>query len=238
MKDNVRSRCFNMLLYPDNEAHMVALEIIRNSFTYVAIKHDRDEWSAEDAAVKDGQHEAGEKKKEHYHLIVKFKNAVWASSLVDQLGLTLQQFEKTGDFDRSARYLVHADNSDKAEYSVDELEGNLVPAVKKALADVDENLRVLQLLDIIDEQAHLTITAAVRLACSNGMYGELRRMGGLATAVIQEHNYEADSKARKQALKNIQKETYEEASVRLRAAQERRQFPYMADGQCSLPDGW
>ena len=238
MKENVRSRCFNMLLYPDCEAHMQALEEIRKSFTYVAIKHDRDEWCADDASVKEGQHEVGEKKKEHYHLIVKFKNAMWASSLVYQLGLTLQQFEKTGDFDRSARYLVHADNSDKAEYSVDELEGNLVPAVKKALADVDENLRVLQLLDIIDAEEHLTITQAVRLACNNGMYGELRRMGSLAMACIQEHNYEAGAKARKSVLERAEKESYEIASKRLAEAQYRRQFPIIDDGQYGLPDGW
>lgn len=238
MKENVRSRCFNMLLYPDNESHIKALEEIRKSFTYVAIKHDRDEWSVDDASVKEGQHEAGQKKKEHYHLIVKFKNAVWASSLCDQLGLTLQQFEKTGDFDRSARYLVHADNSEKAEYNVDELEGNLIPAVKKALADVDENLRVLQLLDIIEEQQHLTVTQAVRLACNNGMYGELRRMGSLAMACIQEHNYEADAKARKESLERVEKETYEDAQKRLRAAQERRRYPIIRDDQYGLPDAW
>lgn len=238
MQENCRSRCFNMLLYPDCVEHVKALEQIRESYNYVAILHNRDVWTASDPAVQEGQYVEGEVKKAHYHVIVKFKNAVWASSLCESLNLTLRQFEKTGDFDRSARYLVHADSSDKAEYEVDELEGNLVPAVKKALADVDENVRVLGLLDLIRNEEYLSMERLIILACENGLYAELRRMGGLVRTLLHEHNQEANARALQKRLAESPKESQEERDQRLRDAELRRSFPYLDAFQTKLPYGW
>lgn len=107
-----RSRLWNVLLYPDDESHVTALSFIRATYHYVAICHDKDVCP-----------ETGELKKPHYHVIIKFCQARWNSSIADELGITPNYMQKTGSWDNSARYLLHDGVDEKYQYDKSELEG-------------------------------------------------------------------------------------------------------------------
>ncbi len=172
-----RSRLWNLLLYPDNAEHAAALSFIRATYHYVAICHDKDRNS-----------ETGEQKKPHYHVIVKFCQARWNTSVAEELGITPNYMQKTGSWDNSARYLLHDGVDEKYQYDKSELEGPLAPAVVKILENDIEDVRVVNLMRLIDASGPLSMRGLIYLACDNGLYGELRRMGYLVRDVLQEHN--------------------------------------------------
>lgn len=189
MAEKIRSRLWCVLLYPEDETHVAALELIRQCFNYVGILHDKDAWTEEDEQ-QNPDHKAGELKKPHYHIILKFTQARWNTALADDLGIACNYLERCRSFDSAAVYLVHDGLSDKYQYDSEALEGPLVSAVMKLLAPADENGRVLELLKLIDSMGYITRRHLVQVACENDFYADLRRMGYLLSHIIEEHNEE------------------------------------------------
>ena len=172
-----RSRLWNVLLYPDNADHVAALEVIRSSFQYVGICHDKD------------TNEDGELLKPHYHLILKFPQARWNSALADDLCIPINFFQRTRSFDNSGDYLLHENSPEKYQYDPDALEGPLAPLVLKRLASDDENLRALTLISLLDSTySYISLREFMRLVCEKGLYSDMRRMGALVLRMLDEHN--------------------------------------------------
>ena len=187
MADKIRSRLWCLLLYPEDSTHMDALSAIRQEFNYVAILHDKDVFTEEDEE-KNPEHKAGELKKPHYHIIVKFAQARWNTALAADLGITPNYLEQCRNFDSAAAYLVHDGLDDKYQYDSTSLEGTLVPAVMKLLAAKDENSRVLELMKLIQSMGYIDYSELVVKACENGMYSDLRRMGYILSRIVDTHN--------------------------------------------------
>lgn len=187
MADKIRSRLWCLLLYPEDSTHAAALDLIRQSFNYVAILHDKDTWTEADEA-ENPVHKAGELKKPHYHIILKFSQARWNTALAADLGIAVNYLEQCRSFDSAAVYLVHDGLDDKYQYESESLEGSLVPAVLKLLAPADENGRVLELMKLIQSMGHIEYEDLVVKACENGMYADVRRMGYLLSRIIDRHN--------------------------------------------------
>lgn len=187
MADKIRSRLWCLLLYPEDETHIEALEAIRKEFNYVAILHDKDVWTEVDEEV-NPEHKAGELKKPHYHIIVKFTQARWNTALAADLGIAPNYLEQCRNFDSAALYLVHDGLEEKYQYDSTSLEGTLVPAVMKLLAAKDENSRVLELMKLIQSMGYIDYSELVIKACENGMYSDLRRMGYILSRIVDTHN--------------------------------------------------
>lgn len=185
--EKFRSRLFFCLLYPDNESHLKALEIIKNSVSHVGILHDCDTWMPDDEVV-NPEHKAGEKKKAHYHVILKYANPRWNTGVAVDLGIDARFLEACGSFDKSGRYLLHDGFPDKYQYDMDCLFGDLAPGVAKLVNQVDECTRVKRLMDLIDCSGVLDLRKLIDLACDHGLYGDLRRMGSWVFQLIDSHN--------------------------------------------------
>lgn len=100
-----RDRKFVMVLYPEDPTHAAAMEKLKSGgYNFAAIKHDKDVT------------ENGEKKKDHWHVVVRFKNAVWNTSIAKDLGITPNYLEACKDVDSALLYLVHFGNEDKFQY--------------------------------------------------------------------------------------------------------------------------
>lgn len=187
MPDKIRSRLWCVLLYPDDPTHVQALESIREQFNYVGILHDKDTWT-EDEVKDKPDHKPGDLKKAHYHLILKFTQARWNTALATELGIGINYFEQCRNWEYAAPYLVHDGLNDKFQYDTSELEGPLVPAVMKLLADKDENSRVIELMKLIQSMGYIEYETLVIKACENGMYSDLRRMGYILSRIVDAHN--------------------------------------------------
>ena len=186
-----RDRKWTMILYPEDPTHKSAMEKLElGGYKYVAILHDSDVWEEGESE----NHVAGEPKKEHWHVVLKFPQARWNTALSDELGIPINYFQKCANFDAACLYLVHANAENKHQYDPAALFGTLVHVVNKLLADDDEGVRVLEIVKQIDARpGRASYRDILVWACKNGYYGEFRRLGIGVSALIREHNEEFDS---------------------------------------------
>lgn len=187
--EKLRKRNWAMVLYPEDEKHVAAMQLLeQGGFKYAAILHDKDVWTEADGP----DHTPGETKKPHWHVVVKFDQAVWNTSLAKQLGLTENYMQPITNLDGALLYLVHSENPEKYQYESDEVFGPLVPALKRLLVAPDEGTRILTILDEIDSYNGGLDAESYKLffrkMCSNGLYGEFRRAGSLVDRYINAHN--------------------------------------------------
>ena len=92
-----RSCNFNLILYPsEDETHRNALEIIEKNYDYAMICHNLD------------TDDNGELLKEHYHIVIRFKNAKWNTALSEELGITENYIEESRSLKRSLLYLGYS----------------------------------------------------------------------------------------------------------------------------------
>lgn len=177
--EKYRDRTHCLLLYPDDESHVKALQIIEHSYDYAMILHDRD--------IADN----GESKKPHYHVLIRFKHATWSSAICSELGIHENYIEKPRSFNNALLYLIHFNDKEKAQYEVDEVKGPLKTRLQQEIAKVDktENEKVMELFDFIDSLAEpLTVSAFSRYCASMGYWSEFRRSGAIFMRILEEHN--------------------------------------------------
>lgn len=179
-----RDRKFVAVLYPDDDSHRGAMEKLKSGgYNFAAILHDKD-------VYEDGEH-AGELKKPHWHIVVRFKNAVWNTAIAKELGITPNYLEACKDVDASLLYLVHFGNEEKAQYNYEEVFGPLRLKLATLLSDTDEGTRILNIVDIVESSpGPISCSELLKKAVAAGLYADLRRMGHLATCLVREHNYE------------------------------------------------
>lgn len=182
-----RSRIWNMILYPDDPQHMAAIEHIRKEFQYVGILHGSDTWT-EDDEQNNPEHKSGMLKKPHMHFVIRFTQARWNTSLSEVLGVPVNYMERCRSFDNSAVYLLHEGCDNKYQYDVSELEGPLIPSVIKLLENACEDERVKKLVKMIASMDYIEYEDLVILACDNGLYSDLRRMGFILSKIVDNHN--------------------------------------------------
>lgn len=187
----IRKRNWTMLLYPEDPAHVEAMSRLQSGgYKYVAILHDSDVWAEGESET----HPAGEVKKEHWHVVLKFPQARWNTAIAEELGIAPNYMEACTNFDAACLYLVHANNEEKHQYDPSALFGSLVSAVNKLLVDDDEGTRVLQIVEKIDgAPGRCSYREVLVWACNNGLYGEFRRLGTGVKYLLDEHNMELET---------------------------------------------
>ena len=111
--EKFRSRNFNLVLYDEDESHKNALDYIEKNCDYAMILHDMD------------TNEIGEIKKAHYHVVLRFPNAKWSTSLANDLGIGENYIEECRSLKRSLLYLIHYYDEDKYQYDIDDVKGSL-----------------------------------------------------------------------------------------------------------------
>ena len=175
-----RDRKFCAVLYPEDETHAACIEKLKTGgYNFAAILHDQD------------VNEDGELKKPHWHIVVKFPNAVWNEALAKELGITSNYLEKARSLDSALLYLVHFGYEDKYQYDLQEVFGSLQTRLASLLADTDESTRALTIYDLIrNAPGVVTYTEIFEKACKAGLYGDFRRMGTGVMYLINDHNAE------------------------------------------------
>lgn len=190
-KEKYRSRVHCLLLYPEDKTHFQAIEKIRQSYDYALIMHDRDYFTADDEKA-NPEHKEGQFKKAHYHVVLRFQQAVWSSAICKDLGIEHNYIEICKKFDSALQYLIHFNDSNKAEYSVDEVEGTLKKRLIESINKLEktEGEKVSELIDYIDRfDGKLSIRAFSQYCAVNGYWSEFRRSATIFIKIIDEHNH-------------------------------------------------
>lgn len=178
----LRSRNYCCIIYPDNPSHVEAIAKLMQGYQFAAILHNED-------VYEDGEHK-GEKKKPHWHVVVKFRNAVFRSALSKELGIEENLLQKCSSLEGALLYLVHFGyEGTKYQYNVDEVFGPLKQKLITLLDDDDEGTKALHILDIIEKKdGPIGYSELLKESVAAGLYSDLRRMGNFATCLVREHN--------------------------------------------------
>lgn len=180
--EKFRDRKFCAVLYPEDATHAACIEKLKTGgYNFAAILHDKD-------VYEDGEHK-GELKKPHWHVVLKFPNAVWAEPLAKELGIAPNYLERCKALDAALLYLVHAGYDDKAQYDLEQVFGTLSTRLAFLLRDDDESTRALTIYDLIrNSPGIVTYSEIFEKACKAGLYGDFRRMGSGVMYLIKDHN--------------------------------------------------
>lgn len=185
-REKYRSRVHMLLLYPDNEQHCKAVEKIQQSYDYAMILHNRDYWTDDT-----DEHQRGELKKEHWHIVLRFNQAVWSSALCKDLGIEHNYIENVKRFDNAIQYLIHYNDNDKAQYSIDDVKGNLKQKLIESINKVEksEGEKVIELINYIEKQETRISYKSFAVYCAEqGYWAEFRRSASIFIKMIDEHN--------------------------------------------------
>lgn len=189
--NKVKARCWVLVLYPEDSTHAECIEKLnQGGYTYAGILHDRDFWE-------DGENEeyaAGEPKKAHWHIVLRFTNPRWRDSVADELGIKPNYIEQCRNRDSALLYLVHEGFPNKYQYDIADVFGPLAVNLQKLLVDDDEGQRVVAIVNMIDSSpGRVSYREILLKACNAGLYGEFRRLGSGVKWLIDEHNEDFDS---------------------------------------------
>lgn len=203
--EKVRSRNWCLLLYPEDPTHVRALELLEeHKYRYVGIRHDKDVWSEQEC--KDGKHVVGDIKKEHWHIVIKCKQARWNTAISKDLGIAPNYLQICADFDEAVLYLTHVNQPEKHQYESTEAFGNLTGHLEKLLLDEDEGTRVLEIVKCIDSQPGLARYRDILVyCCNNGLYGEFRRLGCGVKYLLDEHNADVQADVIRDRMERFEK---------------------------------
>ena len=178
--EKYRSKTYCLLLYPEDATHLVAIDKIRKSYDYAMILHNKD------------IEIDGTLKKEHYHIVLRFDNAVWNTALAKDLGIAENYIQDTRKFDRALLYLIHYNDTNKAQYTIEEVEGSLINRLKEIInkAEKSEGEKVYELFKYIESCDYILSTKEFGKWCAeNGYWAEYRRGASIFHRVIDEHNF-------------------------------------------------
>lgn len=195
-KEKYRGRVHMILLYLDNEAHIQALDRIAKSYDYAGIKHDKDTWTEEDEK-KNPEHKQGELKKEHFHIVLRTPNATWNTALCKELGIEEKFCEQAKNTDNALQYLIHYNDTDKAQYTAEEVFGSMKSKLMESINknEKSEGEKVVELIEFIKAyEGRLSITEFASYCAKNGYWSEFRRSGAIFVKIIDEHNQQYEQR--------------------------------------------
>ena len=179
--EKFRAKNFNLVLYPEDKTHVRALERIKVNYDCAYILHDMD------------TDEKGELKKEHWHVVLRFKNARWNSALAEDLGITPNYIEESQSFKRSLFYLIHFYEPEKYQYSIDCVQGSLKKRLKEFINNEDktESEKVLEIFEEIDNfDDFIEYKVFVKHIAKIGYWDVLRRSSSIILRYLDLHNQE------------------------------------------------
>lgn len=178
--EDIRSRCFHLILYPDDKNHLEIIDLIENHYNYAKILHDKD--------LIDGTENV---KKPHFHIILYFSNAKYLSSLSKELKLA-PNYIRTEELRSGLEYLIHKNNKDKYQYNVEEVDGPLKDNLLSYLSNSIENEKTstLYLYNIINTfEGPISLSEIIPIIISQNLWSYFRRSQLTWFKLIDEHNF-------------------------------------------------
>lgn len=172
-----RGTIFEAILYPDDPKFKAQFEAVQLTYDHVYILHNRDVIE-----------ETGELKKEHYHVLIKCVSTTSLSTIAYTTQIPKHQIRMKSSYMYSYRYLIHADQPKKAQYSREEIQGVKAQERSNQYLNSNEAGAVMQILTLIDEtkEARQSLTyLGVRLV-NAGLWGYFRQAQSFYLKVWQE----------------------------------------------------
>jgi len=181
MSEKYRSPKHCVLLYPDDPNHVNALKMIKESTDYLCILHDKDKTKE------------GELKKPHWHIILVYKNATWNSAIAEEFSIPLNYIQRLRNYEAASEYLIHANEPEKHQYTLDEVSGTvrLKNKLKTSIetGEITEGEKVIELIELIENaDKYISIGSFARACAAMNRWDVFRRSGAIFLKMIEEKN--------------------------------------------------
>lgn len=165
---------YAMVLYKDTKSYNYneVIKYIENNYTdYAYVIHDRDD------------------NKIHTHVIIHFNNKRYATAISKELGVPVNYIEKC-NLIPYLRYLIHIDDEDKYQYSIDDVKGTLKDKLRKSIEPKLDEIDQVSIICsfIFESNDYLTHTLLLQYILKTGCYSAYRRNFSLFNNLILEHN--------------------------------------------------
>lgn len=173
MNTDKKSRNFCIVLYPESEQDIFAMNYIEENYNFAKCLHDKD------------VDLNGELKKPHVHYVFQTSSPCKLLTVSNHLQLPENRIEWCKNFTGAIRYLIHIDDKDKYQYDFNSIVSNF--SLSKYFSqklDVEEQGKLL--VDFIIT-SHPTYTELTIFAIGNGCYSELRRGSFLYRQLLNEN---------------------------------------------------
>lgn len=193
-----RARTFELVAWSDNPHFYEIIDYLKDLSDSVYMYHDRDIVTEETL-----QHYAevgqtfplglGELKTPHIHAVFRYPNARYTKAVREEFAAFGCDCVFPVESKRGAlRYLTHIDYEDKFQYPQSEVHGfgKMSDEFKKAMQDdIDFNVRVIQVLSLIDSyEIVVSKRDFVEDVCNADLFPTVVQMKGWAFAVLEERN--------------------------------------------------
>lgn len=199
MARSIKSRAFEVVLYPETESYdcYKVLKWIRQHYDYVFVLHDKDVYEKDSE-----EHKTGDIKPKHYHLILRWSGAPrYASGLSKELGVEERFFlpihgddNKTTSLKNRLRYLIHLNELEKYQYAITDVKGggklkNLFLLYVGSSNDLSDEEKLKQVLDFVRQQKYISTDSFLCFCMDYGLLGFYHKFGREINRVLDEHNY-------------------------------------------------
>lgn len=186
-----RTRVFCSVLYEEDETHKKAIDFIKRNYDHAIICHDKDVYLED--VIRDGElvHKKGELEKPHYQIVFRFSHARWSTAVAEELGITDNYLEAAETFKGAIEYLIHFNNPEKYQYTIDEVSGPLKSQLEEFVnnAGKTEGEKIIEMFNWIDDRKRcISYSEFYRSMAELGYWDTLRRSGSLVTRYLDEHN--------------------------------------------------
>ena len=190
-----KDRVFNLVLYPEDPTHMLAIMQLRQyHYKSVGILHNADRYTEDETDSETGElkHRKGDLKKEHYHFRLEFKNQRYIQGVADELGIksnTIQFPEPWHTLNNYTEYILHWKESGKHQYDINDLVGSLAGEAKQRLVDMPATMQAGEIVDFIfSSDKYITLVEVTAFAREQGYYSCLMRNHSYFDKMIALHN--------------------------------------------------
>lgn len=164
--EDVRSRCFCGILYPEDVTqHFAMFQLFKNTYKCVYISHNQD------------IDNDGNLKKEHIHFIIRFSNARYRNTVAKELKILPCYIQPCSSFNSYCTYILHIDEPFKHQYQVVDVQGSLFNDFLKAVQNVDsEQIKVMKIMRYLESLPLRTKRSDILTwICANSLYDTYKR---------------------------------------------------------------
>ena len=170
-----RTRCFALILYKDSQDYdynQVIDYISTNYLKFAYIEHKPEE----------------EETKEHTHVLLYFDNKRTITAISKELGIS-SNYIQCAKLKPYLRYLIHYDNEEKIQYSIDEVKGTLRDLLIDMISNNSEEDNFYDIYVFIQTfEGRLSFTELTDFCMRKHFYSTYRRNINALRILVNEHN--------------------------------------------------
>ena len=170
-----RSRTWMILLYEDDPTHKAVLDgkLADLDWNYAGRVHDQEG-------------------KLHHHVVVLFKDGRKNADIANDLDIDKRWLRAWDRKKKALRYLCHRDNPEKYQYSTDGIYGTIAEQAVSACSkgnELSEAQAIKEITALLDSiEGEVTYSFFLNYVADKGLYPVFRRLGIIATRLLDEHN--------------------------------------------------